>query len=429
MLKLTVELAHWRRARWFFLIWVLLTTTFTTTALRAEESATLTLAQAIDLTLQKNPALKVFPLRERALQGDAMTQAQRPPLSVVAELENVAGSGPYTGFDSAELTLALSSVLELGDKRDARVAVVEARKEQVDGERQVQALDLLGEVTRRFVEVAAAQERLTLARDAELLAQETLQSVQQRAQAGAAPEADVARARAAQAQARLTLASAQGEWNSAKVRLAAEWGDTQPAFARVAGNLFDLGDSGDFADLQARTSQHPALLVLAGEARLRDAELRLVRSQASTDISWSGGVREGQASDEAALVASVSVPLFSGRRNAGAVQSALAARDEVAVQREVALLQLRDQLHAAFEQRRQALELANGLRREVIPLLEQAMTETRTAYERGRYGYLEWVGARNELITARRALIEAAYTAQRTRADIEQLTAQPLTTD
>lgn len=389
-------------------------------------TTSLTLAQAVNLTLQKNPALKVFPLRERALQGDAMTQTQRPPLSVVAELENVAGSGPYSGFDSAELTLALSSVLELGGKREARQAVAEARQHQVDGERQVLALDLLGEVTRRFVDVAAAQERLTLARDGELLAQETLQSVRQRAQAGAAPEADVARARAAFAQARLTLASAQAEWDTARVRLSSQWGETQPAFHRVAGNLFDLGDSGDFADLQARVSGHPSLRVLAGEERLRDAELRLARSQSGTDISWSGGVRQFQESDEAALVASVSVPLSGGRRNAGAVQAALAARDAVAVEREVAMLQLRDQLHAAFEQRRQALELANGLRRDVIPLLEQAMAETRTAYERGRYGYLEWVGARNELITARRVLIEAATTAQRARADIEQLTAQPL---
>lgn len=386
----------------------------------------LTLAQAVNLALQKNPALKVFPLRERALQGDAMTQTQRPPLSVVAELENAAGYGPYSGFDSAELTLALSSVLELGGKREARLAVAEARQHQVDGERQVQALDLLGEVTRRFVEVAAAQERLTLARDGELLADETLQSVRQRAQAGAAPEADVARARAAFAQARLTLASAQAEWDAAKVRLSSQWGDAQPAFHRVAGNLFDLGDSGDFADLQARVISHPSVRLLAGEERLRDAELRLARSQSGTDISWSGGVRQFQESDEAALVASVSVPLFGGRRNAGAVQAALAARDTVAVEREVMMLQLRDQLYAAFEQRRQALELAHGLRRDVIPLLEQAMTETRTAYERGRYGYLEWVGARNELITARRMLIEAATTAQRARADIEQLTAQPL---
>lgn len=398
-------------ARWLLLLWVL----FAATALQAEEPVitTLTLAQAVNLTLQKNPALKVFPLRERALQGDAMTQTLRPPLSVVADVENVAGSGPYAGFDGAEMTLALSSVLELGGKREARQAVAEARQHSLDGERLVQALDLLGEVTRRFIDVVAAQARLTLARDSELLAQETQSSVQQRAQVGAAPEADVVRARAAHVQARLTLASAQAEWKAAKVRLVSLWGDTQPAFQRVAGNLFDLGDSGDFADLQARVSAHPLLRVLAGEARLRDAEVRLARSQSGTDISWSGGVRQFQESDDIALVASVSIPLFGGRRNAGAVQAALAARDAVSIEREVVLSRLRDQLYTAFEQRRQALDLANGLRREVIPLLEQVMTETRTAYERGRYGYLEWVGARNELITARRMLIEAASAAQR----------------
>jgi cobalt-zinc-cadmium efflux system outer membrane protein len=55
-----------------------------------------------------------------------------------------------------------------------------------------------------------------------------------------------------------------------------------------------------------------------------------------------------------------------------------------------------------------------------------ALDETRYAYERGRYGYLEWVEAQREFIAIRRSLIEAAVNAQVFQAEIERLTGEPL---
>src|SRR5690606_24191502 len=149
--------------------------------------------------------------RTTALRADVETARLTPPLALSAELENVAGSGAYTGADSAELTLALASVFELGGKRQARAGVAQARLDRLESERQLAALDLAGTVTRRFVDVVAAQEQLALARDASLLAGQALASVQQRAKAGAAPAAEVLRARAALSQARLAVSTLQSE--------------------------------------------------------------------------------------------------------------------------------------------------------------------------------------------------------------------------
>jgi len=126
------------------------------------------------------------------------------------------------------------------------------------------------------------------------------------------------------------------------------------------------------------------------------------------------------------LVAGFSMPLFSATRNSGAVRSAIAARDEVEVRREATLLSLRTQLFNAFQNRQQALVTIDTLQTRTIPLLTEALSETQAAYESGRYSYLEWVTARQELLTARSALIDAASAALRHGADIEQLTAEPL---
>ncbi len=76
------------------------------------------------------------------------------------ELENALGSGDFNGFDAAEGTFALSQVIELGGKRDARGAAAQSGRELLAVERQVAQLDVLAEVTRRFIAVAAAQEQL-----------------------------------------------------------------------------------------------------------------------------------------------------------------------------------------------------------------------------------------------------------------------------
>ena len=80
----------------------------------------LSLEQAIQLTLQNNPTLHQYTFKDTILKRQKQTSSLSPAFEVSAEVENVAGSGDTSGFDVAESTIALSSVLELGGKRRAR---------------------------------------------------------------------------------------------------------------------------------------------------------------------------------------------------------------------------------------------------------------------------------------------------------------------
>ena len=120
------------------------------------------------------------------------------------------------------------------------------------------------------------------------------------------------------------------------------------------------------------------------------------------------------------------MPLFSGRRNRGEVQAALAARNEIQYRREDTLLRLRAQLFDAWQRRQQAVAAVQQIREGVVPDLTEALELTRDAYERGRYTYVEWISAQQELLSARQALVDAAATALLNQALLEQLTAQPL---
>lgn len=386
----------------------------------------LTLPDALSSALAQNPRLKVFDFRLAGLEGRRLTADQSPALEAGLEVENALGSGDLQALDGAEYTLALSSVLELGGKRQARVGVVDTRYGLVEAERRADTLDLLGQVTQRFVTTLALQEKLALAAEALALAERSREIVAGRARRGAAPQAEVLRARAALAQSRIDRDRLEAELESRKLALASLWGATTPAFRSLQGDLFQFGTAYDFETLYQRVRHSPAMQVYASEERLRKAELQLARSQSEGDIRWQVGLRRFEESSDSALTAGVSMPLFSGRRNRGELQAAQAAASEVRYRREDTLLRLRTRLFEAWQTRQQAVAAVQLMRDAVVPDLSEALELTRQAYEGGRYSYVDWVSAQRELLSARQALVDAAATALLNQALLEQLTAQPL---
>ncbi|WP_323844176.1 TolC family protein [Microbulbifer magnicolonia] len=412
--------APYRHASSWLLVAVLL---IPASSASAQTGALLTLSAAIERTLAQNPELAVFRMRDGALQGRALTAALRPPLALDAELENFAGTG---GARDAELTVSISSVIELGGQRQARIDTVYAARDLLLVDKQVKALDLLGAVIRRYTEVLAATERVALAGESVRLAQDTLRGVKRRVDAAAAPLAEGLRAEAALAEARLTEQSEQRLLSYHKRALAALWGEPGEDFGVDSRGLYRFAPSAGFSELYAQAQQNPAIARFASEERLRESELRLAETQSSLDIGWSVGVRQSREIDETTLVAGVALPLFPARRNIGAVAAATAERDQVALRREAALLRLHSQLYRAVSGREQALAAAEALHRSIIPTLREALKQVERAYRRGRYSYVEWVTAREELLNAQRAHIEAARAALLYGAEIEQLTAAPL---
>ena len=399
---------------------------WTSVCVQAGTSA-LTLSTAMARTLADNPALQVYTFKRQILDADRSQATLRPAYQLGIEAENFAGSGATEGFSGGEYTLSLSAVLELGDKRNARIAAAGSRYHHLTAQREIEAIELLGEVTRRFVAVLAAQHRLALAGESAQLAEQTYREMANQSAAGALPLVDVKRAAAAAAQARLTATIQEQQLEYLKVALAAMWGATTPAFTTVAGELYQFDDAIPFDTLLARVERNPALQIFAAEERMRSAELRLAKTQSSTDVAWSVGVRRLEDGNDTALVAGVSIPLFSGQRNRSATQAAAAARNEVMVRRDVALTTIHTQLFRAYTSRAQAVLTVTQLRDTIIPALEEALQEIKRAYERGRYRYLDYLSARQEWLGARRALIDAASAALLYGAEIEQLTAEPLT--
>jgi outer membrane protein, heavy metal efflux system len=392
----------------------------------AEWRAGLSLSQAIAATLDKNPELQSSVYTLRAADGRIQQAGMSPSPEFSVQLENFGGSRRVSGTDAAEATFMLSQVIELGDKRGRRSLAAQAGRTVVSAEHDARQLDILAEVTRRFIHMATDQEDVKLTRRATVLAEKTIATVEKRVQAARSPAVELHRARIALTRVKLEEEHAEHELQSSRRKLAAMWGETEPEFGEVTADLFELPPLGSFDALVTRIKTNPDFTRFASEQRLRDAELRLAETRRVPNIQVGAGIRQLQETDDHAFVVSFSMPLFAGSRSAGSIAEASARREQVSMDERAAFIRAQAQLFELYQELKHSLTEAAVLRTEVLPQSESVLQQTEYAYQRGRYSYLEWIAAQRELLDAQRSLIDASANAHRYFAEIERLTGESL---
>jgi len=393
-----------------------------------EPAGELTLARAIEAALSHNPELQASSYELKAADARITQAGLRPNPEVSLEIDGLAARGIAASADERQTTLSLSQVLELGDKRGHRVGLANSDRDLASVEQQARQLDVLAEVTRRFIDVVAAQERVTLARETSDLAERTAKAIARRVAAARTPQAELSRSQIASTRAHADERQAQSVLRGARRSLAAMWGVTDPGFDSVRADLLTLEPLDSFEALQDRMGRNPELTRFASEDRLRDAEIRLAQSQARPNLTVGVGIRRFQATGDIGLTAgfSMALPLFD--RNQGTLAEARVRRQQSQAQEQATRIRLQAQLFALYQQLLSSRDLLSTLQSEALPRARAALDQTQVGYDRGRFSYLELGVAQQELVSLRAALIDTAADCHRLVAEIERLTAEPVVT-
>ncbi len=380
----------------------------------------LNLTEALARTLARNPELRVLGLQREALEG-ALTQARLLPNPLLTvNVQDVLGAGIYEGVDNAETTVTLQWLLERG-VRQRRVDAAQAGVDLSGADGEILRLDIGAETARRFIACMAFQARLAWSREAVALAEDTIEAVTIRVQAGRAPEAELLRAEAELVRAELVEEDYTHELEAAYHQLSAQWGETEPDFEAVAGNLTTLPMLEPFEAIAERMYDNPDLARYASQERLDAAELALAQAQARQPWRLTAGVRRFEGTDDMGFVGGIIIPLAVRNRNEGQIAAARANLARTGAERAVAEVRIETLLFTLHLELNHFLQTAIGLRDEVVPRLEQALADTRRAFELGRYSYLEWRAVQGELLTANQDLLENTISAHATAIEIERL--------
>lgn len=381
----------------------------------------LSLPQATTQLVLNHPELKQFAWRLKAVEAEQDLANQRPTTHIGLETSEVLGSSEYSEFKSAETTLSISSVFELGNKRQQRLETNQARQQQLKAEQEAQALTLLSALTQQFVRTLALQEQCDVKQQGADLAQQAFYIVQERVKKAAAPENELLRAKVALIQAKLANSNCLVEHANSMQLLAQRMGKKTAQYYRVTGNLFALPQIEPIATLDEQLQNSPLLKVYAQQIQVQQHEINQAKASNSADIQWSVGVTHFAATDDAALGLGIEVPLFSGSRNRPQVARLQAQSNEISIQQQLAEQALFNELYVNSMQHSQNILTVQSLRYEAVPLLERAYQQAQNAYQQGRYSYSEWVNAGQELLAAKSEAIKAAESALINQAVIEGL--------
>jgi outer membrane protein, heavy metal efflux system len=372
------------------------------------QGESITLARAIELAATHSPSIAALTSETRALAARSEAEALPPSIHIEGEFENFAGSGDASGADLLESTIRLARTVELGNKAALRRGVGAAELDQLAAEQQLVRAELSTEVARRFIHVLADQTMLVTAKRATELAQTARDVARDRVTAGASSPAALGRAEIALARSQIAQEHAEHELASSRVKLSILWGDTAASFGLVSGELFDLPPLESLDTYRSRLDASPELRRFASDAQVQDARIKLARAQRSPDVAIAAGIRRLEQFDDAALVASFSVPLGTRRRADLQERAARADRSRVDMQRESHRLELHATLFDLYQELLHARTEAQTLHTQVRPQAETMLATTNEGYRAGRFSLLELADAQLQLIEVEREATEAA---------------------
>jgi outer membrane protein, heavy metal efflux system len=391
----------------------------------ASETKELTLEQAITLAVEKSPELATYSWEMRARDGKVTQTGTFPNPELEFSIENFWGNKDLRSFDGAEYTLAITQLIELGGKRSKRADVAGIEHALAKWDYEVKKRDLLNEVTKAFVDVIAEQERLKVTDELYRLAEQSLNTVAARVQAGKVSPIEETRASAELSKAQIELERAKRSLDAARKRLSAALGSPVPVFEKAVGQLDLDPDIPSSEQLVQNINTNPDVARWTAELGQRRTALNLERANRIPDPSVSIGVRRLRETETNAFVAGISFPLPLFNRNSGAVSEAESRLSKAEEEQKAALLKTHSALAEAYLALSSAFVEATALKTSILPGIQSVFDAVQEGYRYGKFGYLDLLDAQRSLSESKRQYIESLAAYRKAYADVERLTGRP----
>jgi len=400
---------------------------------RLHAADTITLDQAVNIALQKNPSLAASRSGVNIAQHK-VTQARAayyPQVSASAGYERTgthSGSGKSkTDSTVDDISTGISVTQYLYDFGKTPAQVEKSRRDREYAEKGLETVEktLIRDVKQAFFEVLKHQQLVLVGRESVTVRKQQLEQARALYGAGMRPKIDITRAEVETSQAQLTLVTAeQGLQESIIVFERLLGGRPVPGdytlaevypSATVTPHLEEL--------IETAADTRPEIAALTAQIRAAEADLTSVKQSAFPNLSASGSYN--YSGDDLSLEdhrwqvgVSLNWPLFTGFRQSGQVLESREAVNRLHAQLDSLRLQVTEEVTRAYVQLQTA--------RETIKNAETALTqaEENLALARGRYAAgvsdsIELSDAQVLYTESRSELVQARYDSHKARAGLE----------
>lgn len=392
-------------------------------AVAQESQPVLSLHEAIKTALEKSPSFGAAIDRTEAMKAATSKAGVLPNPELSLEAENIAGSGAYEGFDSAEITYGISQLVEMPGKRSGRQSVAEGEARRSLYERDGVRLDLIRDVVTAYAEAVAAQEQLKILQEEQVLAADVYKSVAAKVDAGKEPPIQKNKASIALSASDIALERAERSAETSKKVLTNLMGAQIGDFSIASDTLPPMTPPLGLSVYTEMIKNAPENLAYDAAIEAAQSSLSLEKANTVPDPTINIGVRNFRDDDEQALVAGLSFPLPVFDMNRAGVRKAGHEYNAAMLDKVNARLTSETDLVKSYERFFTAYREHQVLKETVMPGAQEAFGVARAGYMAGKFGYLEVLDAQRTLFETRKKSIETMLDYYRELAVIDRLTA------
>ena len=374
----------------------------------------LRLEVALGLAMGANPEISVALREQEATEGVRIQAGVRHNPYISSEIQD-------TRRNTQQITLQFNQEIELGNKRESRLALADILHTKATAELDALKATIHANTVNAFYEVLVAQERLALSKSSFEVANAAVNAATKRVNAGKSSPVEETKSNIAASSAKIELNQSNSQLYSARKRLSALWGNPSPVFEQAYGDVENIPLVPSFENLLALLENAPAIVIANLEVSARGGSIKLARSQSTPNITISAGIVNNQelGLNQAILGLSVPIPLFD--RNQGNVQEAVSlqykAQDE--------LIALKTQLATKLAGEHERLSVARlsaiSLREEILPGAQNAFEAANKGFNAGKFNFLDVLDAQRTLFQAKSQYIQVLLDAHQAIAEIESI--------
>lgn len=394
----------------------------------ADESSTprqmISLGDAVTLTLSHHPDLKALLSQQRVWNGHIQQAGigERPQIGLM--IEDVMGSGEHSALRNMQSTLTYSWILQQ-EQLDSRVNTIKSEAGKLTSQRQVKALDLSAIAASQFIKILVKQERLKLNQTATAQAEEVVQAISARVKVGKSSGVEMSLAQVELKQRELAVEDLQHELQASEYKLVSLWGEPTSRY-QFSGDLLVLPAIPSVESQLALLKQNPRLQQYASAQRIAQSQMELARIEAKSQWQFTAGLRRYESTDDFGLVAGISIPWGDSNRNAGTVTALKAEQDVLASKQDALMQKLDAQLYVLLQEMAHSHHVIDTVKSEIVPMLEKALADASSAFDKGQLSYNQWNNVRRELLSAQSQLLDAYESLHLQHIEIQRLTGTSL---
>lgn len=378
------------------------------------EASPLGLEQLEAMAIGKNPSVQ-----------SAMLEVQR-----IESLRCQAGlkPNPTLGYFGAQIAdegtdqhgLFLQQQFVRGDKLRLNRNVLDQSIMVAQNQLAVAQQKVTTDVQKLYFQTVAAEKKLGLIRDFQVVAERGVTIAQKRLDAAEASRVELLQARTLEAEVAMTLQQTQATLTGAKSQLANLTGLSDRESLDIDTDLPDFPESIDWADrlLQWKSSS-PALAMANAQLAQAEAFLQRQQVQAIPNLTAQIGAGFDNSTNSGMLNLQFSAPIPTRNRNQGNIAAARSAFQQAAaeIQRvETQMANALAQLAAEYENQYAAMSnLQNG----ILPQIQETLDLSEQAYVAGELDFLQVAVIRRNLYEGQVRWIDAQMALSQTLARLD----------